>query len=99
MLNTKNKVIGYHLVSIGTLNSSLVHPREVFRPAIIAGANSIILAHNHPSGDTTPSNEDMKLTLRLDEAGKMVGVVVLDHVIIGTDGEKTGMSFKQKSYF
>lgn len=99
MFNTKNKVVGYHLVSMGGLNSSLVHPREVFRPAILQGACSIILVHNHPSGDTTPSNEDIKLTLKFEKAGKIIGIEVLDHIIIGTDEEKNSLSLKKEFYF
>lgn len=83
MLNTKNKPIGINTVSIGTINSSLVHPREVFKPAILASAAGIILGHNHPSGDTQPSREDREITKRLKEAGDLLGIQVLDHVIIG----------------
>jgi DNA repair protein RadC len=83
LMNPKNAVIGIHTVSIGTLTLSLVHPRETFKAAIVAGAHSIILAHNHPSGDPTPSQEDNALTARLVEVGKLVGIQVLDHVIIG----------------
>lgn len=82
-LSTKNKVIAIHTVSIGSLNSSIVHPREVFKAAILANSASIILVHNHPSGDPTPSDEDIKITKRLCEAGKILGITVLDHVIIG----------------
>lgn len=83
MLDTKNKVTGLTITSIGTLNSSLVHPREVFKAAILTNAASIILAHNHPSGDPTPSREDMDITKRLAETGKLLGIEILDHVIIG----------------
>lgn len=83
LLNTKNSVIGINTVSIGTVNSSLVHPREVFQPALLANATSVILAHNHPSGDTNPSSEDLGVTRRLVEAGKILGIDVLDHVIYG----------------
>ena len=79
------RVIGKELISVGTLNSSLIHPREVFNPAIKASANSIILVHNHPSGDCKPSNEDKEVTKKLQDAGKIVGINVLDHVIIGKD--------------
>ena len=82
-LSTQSKVIAIHTVSIGSLNSSIVHPREVFKAAILANSASIILVHNHPSGDPTPSDEDIKLTKRLCEAGKILGITVLDHVIIG----------------
>ncbi len=96
LLDTKNNIISKEEISIGTLNSSLVHPREVFKPAIKKSAKSIILLHNHPSGDVNPSNEDIRLTLRLEEAGRIIGIEVLDHLIIG-DGEF--LSFKEKSYF
>lgn len=83
ILNARNGVLGINTVSVGTLNASLVHPREVFRPAIIMGAASIILAHNHPTSNTAPSREDIELTRRLKHAGELIGIEVLDHVIIG----------------
>lgn len=83
LLNTKNEVISTENISIGSLNSSIVHPREVFVKAIKKSASSVILIHNHPSGNPQPSNEDIKVTKRLVEAGKIVGIEVLDHVIIG----------------
>jgi DNA repair protein RadC len=83
VLNTKNNITGVNVVSIGNLNSSLVHPREVFKAAILGNAAAIILVHNHPSGDATASNEDLKITRRLAEAGKILGIEVLDHVVIG----------------
>lgn len=82
-LNVKNHVIGKTTLSIGTINASLVHPREVFQSAIKAGAASIICAHNHPSGDPTPSIEDIQLTSRLVQAGGIIGIDILDHIIIG----------------
>ena len=82
-LNAKNYVSGYNLVTLGLLDSSLVHPREVFRPAIIGGAAAIVVAHNHPTGDPTPSAEDIRITKQLVEAGKIVDMKVLDHVVIG----------------
>jgi DNA repair protein RadC len=82
-LNTRNKVIEKHLVSLGTVNSALVHPRECFRPLIQSGASATILAHNHPSGDPTPSGEDIKITRQLIQAGEIMGIKVLDHVIVG----------------
>lgn len=85
LLGTKNQLLGINTVSIGTLNASIVHPREVFKPAIIANANAIILGHNHPSGDSNPSPEDRALTKRLVRAGELLGIAVLDHVIIGSD--------------
>ncbi len=83
LLNTKNGIVGVNTASIGTLNSSLVHPREVFKAAIIAGSAAVILVHCHPSGNPTPSNEDLEITRRLVEAGKIIGIEVLDHVIVG----------------
>ena len=82
-LDTKNQVIDCHQISVGTLDASLVHPREVFRPAIKDAASSIILLHNHPSGDPTPSREDHAVTRRLEEAGGIVGIDVLDHIVLG----------------
>lgn len=83
LLDTKNKPISNEIISIGTLNATLVHPREVFRRAIHAGANSIIVAHNHPSGDPMPSDEDIKLTKRLVDSGKIIGIEILDHIVVG----------------
>lgn len=83
LLNTKNHCISIETISIGTLNASLVHPREVFKLAIKKSAASIILAHNHPSGDSKPSKEDIEVTRRLVEAGKIIGIEVLDHLILG----------------
>jgi DNA repair protein RadC len=85
-LNTKNHLIAQETLSIGSLNASIVHPREVFRAAIKCSSASIICAHNHPSGDPTPSPEDIAMTRRLCEAGQIVGIDVLDHIVIG-DGE------------
>lgn len=85
-LNTKNHVIGQETLSMGSLNASIVHPREVFRAAIKCSSASIICAHNHPSGDPTPSPEDISLTSRLLKAGEIVGIEVLDHLIIGDNG-------------
>ncbi|WP_127529715.1 RadC family protein [Paenibacillus kobensis] len=85
-LNTKNQVVARETLSVGTLNASLVHPREVFREAIKRSSASIICAHNHPSGDPAPSPEDITLTQRLREAGTLIGIEVLDHLIIG-DGK------------
>jgi len=82
LLNTKNHVVQVHTVSIGSLNASVVHPRECFRPAIAAQAAAVVLVHNHPSGDPEPSPEDVNLTRRLVAAGDLLGIKVLDHVII-----------------
>jgi DNA repair protein RadC len=82
-MNTKNRVIGVFEISHGNVNSSVVGTREVFQKALLANAVSIILMHNHPSGDPTPSREDVEVTRRMVEAGKILGVQVLDHIIIG----------------
>jgi DNA repair protein RadC len=85
-LDTKNQIIEERLVSKGILNASLIHPREVFNPAIRASSNSVILVHNHPSGNYAPSKEDKEVTKLLDNAGNLLGINVLDHIIIGKDG-------------
>jgi len=82
-LDTRNQVIKIMDTSIGSLNASIVHPRETFRPAIINNAAALILLHNHPSGDPTPSKEDLSLTARLVQCGEMIGIPVFDHLIIG----------------
>ncbi|WP_172254726.1 RadC family protein [Saccharibacillus deserti] len=92
-LNTKNHVIGTETLSVGSLNASIVHPREVFRAAIKCSSASIVCAHNHPSGDPAPSPEDISLTRRLVEAGRIVGIDVLDHIVVG-DG--TYVSLKEQ---
>lgn len=92
LLNTKNEIIADIDVSIGTLNSSLVHPREIFREAIKRSSNKIILMHNHPSGSIKPSKEDKQITSRLIKCGEIIGIEVIDHIIIG-DG--TYFSFKE----
>ncbi|MEM9367736.1 MAG: DNA repair protein RadC [Planctomycetota bacterium] len=84
-LDTKHKPIANHRITVGTLDSSLVHPREVFRPAIRDAAAAVLMVHNHPSGDPTPSREDHAVTKRLTEAGKLIGIQVLDHVIVARD--------------
>ncbi|MFN7161809.1 MAG: RadC family protein, partial [Fimbriimonadales bacterium] len=96
MLDTKNRVVRTETISIGTLDSSLVHPREVYRVVIREGAACWIAVHNHPSGDPTPSPEDIAVTRRLKEAGELLGVELLDHLIIG-DGNYT--SLREKGYF
>jgi DNA repair protein RadC len=86
LLTIRHRVLGLHTVSVGCLTSSLVHPREVFKPAILAGAAALLLAHNHPSGDPEPSAEDIALTRRLVSAGQLLGIEVLDHLILGESG-------------
>jgi DNA repair protein RadC len=85
ILDNQHRVIEEKMITLGTLNQSLVHPREVFVSAIELRAASIILVHSHPSGDVRPSNQDIEITKRLSEVGKLVGISVLDHVIIGDD--------------
>ena len=84
-LDIKCRIIGIHLISIGSLNAAIVHPREVFKAAILNNAASIILLHNHPSGDTKPSKEDISLTKRLSDVGKMLQIEVVDHVVLGNN--------------
>lgn len=93
LLDTKNNIKKISEISVGSLNSSIVHPREVFSEAVVNSASSIILVHNHPSGESEPSREDIALTNRLDECGKILGIKVLDHIIIG-DG--VFYSFKEE---
>ncbi len=93
LLNTKNHVLGIETVSVGSLNASLVHPREVFKKAIQRSAAAMILIHNHPSGDPTPSTEDMEITKRLCDAGRLMGIEILDHIIIG---DHVFSSFREK---
>jgi DNA repair protein RadC len=85
LVDGRNKVIGFNVVSVGTLTASLVHPREVFKPAIVGNAAAIILVHNHPSGDPEPSAEDKALTSRLTQAAELLGIRILDHVVIGDE--------------
>ena len=94
-LNTKNEPTNISVVSVGSLNKAIVHPREVFKTAILSNAASIMAFHNHPSGETTPSQQDIQLTHRLYEAGELLGIKLLDHLIIG-DGSFT--SLKEKGY-
>ena len=84
-LDTKNQPINICTVSVGTLNSSLVHPREVFKTAILSNSNQIMLAHNHPSGISAPSNEDKAMTSRIKDAGVILGIELIDHIIIGSN--------------
>lgn len=93
LLNTKNQIISLEDISVGSLNSSIVHPREIFNVPIKKSAAAIILVHNHPSGDPHPSREDLEVTTRLVDAGKILGISVLDHIIVG---EKSYFSFKEK---
>ncbi len=102
LLNTRRRLIRVEKISQGTLDTLLVHPREVFRPAISAGASAIVLAHNHPSGDPTPSEADVKVTRDLIRAGQVLKIEVLDHVIFGRktqDRDKDYVSLRELGYF
>ena len=96
LLNTKNHIIASPLISIGTLSESLVHPRELFKEAVNHSASSIILVHNHPSGDPSPSREDIMMTRRIIEGGRLLDIQILDHVIIG---DNTYISLREQGYF
>ena len=93
-MNTKNRIIGVFEISHGNANSSIVGVREIFQKALLANAMSIIVMHNHPSGDTTPSREDIEVTKRIAEAGKIIGIELLDHIIVGDNY----CSLKEKGY-
>lgn len=93
LLTAKNQLIGVEEITVGTQTSTLVHPREIFKPAIRRSAHAIILAHNHPSGDPTPSREDREVTRRMIEAGRVIGIEVLDHLVIG---KRRYVSFREK---
>ncbi len=94
-LDTKNQPVAINVCSVGSLNASIVHPREVFKVAILSNAASIIVAHNHPSGDVKPSAEDLNITKRLVECGKLMGISVVDHLIIGYN---CFISFKEENW-
>ena len=97
-LTTRNNIKYLELVTLGTLNATLVHPREVFRFAILQGSAAITLAHNHPSGDCEPSLDDISITKRLCDAGKILGIEVLDHLIIGNIGNKGWLSMREAGH-
>src|SRR5271170_7121300 len=92
-LNTQHKVLAVEEVTRGTLNESLIHPREAFRPALARQAHAVILVHNHPSGDATPSEADRQVTRRMKEAGELLQIALLDHVILGAPGPKCRSGF------
>ena len=96
MLNTRRRVRGHQLVSIGTLDTVLVHPRDVFRVAVIANASALVLLHNHPSGETDPSQADIKITRDLIRAGQLMKIEILDHIVIGSDRHS---SLRAQGYF
>ena len=95
-LNTRRRIIGHYIVSVGTLDSLLIHPREVFRAAIISASSAVVLMHNHPSGDPSPSEADIRVTRDLIRAGQILKIDVLDHVIVGHDRK---VSLKELGYF
>nr|WP_283695237.1 JAB domain-containing protein [Clostridium perfringens] len=95
-LDSKNQPTSINTVSVGSLNSSIVHPREVFKVAILSNSANIIVFHNHPSGDVTPIKEDINITERLKEAGKILGIELIDHIIVGSNN--TYYSFKKRGY-
>ena len=84
-VNCKNRIKSYSLITLGILDESLAHPREVFKPAIVNSAKAIILVHNHPSNETNPSTEDIRMTKQMVEASKIIGIPIMDHVIVGKD--------------
>ncbi|MED3644645.1 DNA repair protein RadC [Caldifermentibacillus hisashii] len=94
-LDTKNQPTAINVCHVGSLNASIVHPREVLKPAILSNSASIIVAHNHPSNDPTPSREDIEVTKRLAEAGKIIGIELLDHLVVCSD---KFISLKEKGY-
>lgn len=93
LMDARNQVMGVNTVSVGSVSASIVHPREVFKPAILMAASSILLAHCHPSGDPTPSQDDIELTRRLSRAGQLLGIEVLDHIIVA---DASYCSFKER---
>ena len=97
-LNAKNYLTNRHMITLGLVDASLVHPREVMRPAIIESASAIVLIHNHPSGDPTPSAEDIRITRQLIEAAKIVDIKLLDHVIIGRPSNGTKATENNKAF-
>jgi DNA repair protein RadC len=96
-LDSKNKINSISTISIGSLNTGIITPREVFKTAILSNSASVVVCHNHPSGDPTPSREDIEITQRLAEAGQILGIDVIDHIILGDEGKF--ISLKEKDYF
>lgn len=102
LLNTQKRVTGFHLAGLGTLDTVLTHPREVFKTAIVQAAHSIVLAHNHPGGDPSPSEADVRITRDLIRAGQLLRIEVLDHVVVGDtkDGRlRAWASMRESGYF
>ena len=98
-LDTQHRVIGWDVIGIGTLDSCVVHPRDIFRCAILQNAGAVILAHNHPSGDPTPSPDDLALTARMVEAGTLLGIPVIDHLIVGDAAAFASLRSTHRSLF
>ncbi|MCM3227712.1 JAB domain-containing protein [Terribacillus saccharophilus] len=96
-LNTKQGITAIHRCHVGSINASIVHPREVFKMLVLNNANSFVVAHNHPSNDCTPSREDLAVTKRLKEAGELMGIELLDHVIVGANNNNY-VSLREKGY-
>ncbi len=92
--DTKHQVQAIHTVAVGSLNACIVHPREVFKPAVLNNAAAIVVCHNHPSGDPAPSQEDIDVTKRLVEAGQILGIEVLDHIILGANNQYVSLREK-----
>lgn len=94
LLDARHRVVGRHLVTVGTMTQTLASPREVFRVAIIGGAHSIVIVHNHPSGDPSPSSADARVTRTMQQAGELLGIILADHVVIGSvAGDPTGLGY------
>lgn len=96
-VNNKNEILSYSLISIGTISEAIVHPREVFLPAIMTKASAVIVCHNHPTGHMLPSRQDIDTTRRLAEAGKVIGIPLLDHIIVGFNADEF-YSMKENGY-
>ena len=96
-IDSKNNLINRHMVSLGTVDSSAVHAREVFRAAVLDSASAVVVVHNHPSGDPSPSAEDVRITRQLVEAGRVMGIQIMDHVIVGrhADGKPSRLSLRE----
>ena len=95
-LNAKNRLLNRHLVSLGLADSSLVHPRESYRPALLDGAAMVVAVHNHPSSDPTPSAEDIRITRQLIEAGRILGIPLVDHIILGRNPDGTASRYSMR---
>lgn len=92
LLNTKNRVIAVHRAHVGSINSSIIHPREIFKSAILNNATSLIVSHQHPSGDPKPSLEDIEVTERLQEVGRIIGIKLLDHIVVGAGDDYVSLT-------